>query len=187
MCEVEGCDKPIYVTPFCTGHYARSRSAKGLRPEVPLGSLGNGRPKGRACEVANCGRPLAAHGLCTTHRARLLRCGDVQADKPVKRSKRPKTERYVDKKGYIQVYVPDHPNAWADGWTPEHRLVMSDTLGRPLTSDEVVHHKNGDRADNRPENLELWTRAHPDGQRVDDLLAWATAFVERYAHERSKL
>lgn len=180
MCAVEGCARPIFVKPYCSGHYARHRrSPGGLRPDVPLGALGNGRPK-RRCAVASCGEPVVGQGYCSTHRARLLRIGDVQADRPIKRHKRPKDERYVDKKGYVQVYRPDHPCAWSDGWIPEHRLVMADHLGRPLASDEVVHHRNGDRADNRLENLELWTRSHPDGQRVADVLAWAKEFVARY-------
>lgn len=51
----------------------------------------------------------------------------------------------------------------------EHRLIMSRELGRPLKDHETVHHKNGDRSDNRPENLELWTKQHPHGVRATDL------------------
>lgn len=64
--------------------------------------------------------------------------------------------RTTDQHGYIYVYAPDHP--YRDRcYVPEHRLVMEQVIGRYLTPDEEVHHKNGIITDNRPENLEVMT------------------------------
>jgi hypothetical protein len=54
----------------------------------------------------------------------------------------------------------------------EHREVMSFVLGRPLERHEEVHHRNGDRLDNRPENLELWVVRQPVGARIEDIVDW---------------
>lgn len=59
--------------------------------------------------------------------------------------------------GYIKIYFPDHPFATKDGYVMEHILVMEALIGRHLASDECVHHRNGNRSDNRKENLELMT------------------------------
>lgn len=66
----------------------------------------------------------------------------------------------------------------------EHRYVMEQFLGRELFRHENVHHKNGDRGDNRLENLEVWSSSQPSGQRIADKLAHAREILALYENYR---
>ena len=72
-----------------------------------------------------------------------------------------KNGRYSDGHGYIRIYFPKHSDA-VKKYILEHRLVMEKKLGRHLKINEVVHHINGIKNDNRLENLALLTKKTHD-------------------------
>lgn len=91
---------------------------------------------------------------------------------------------FQNEHGYIHIYKPGRPNAPKTGYVLEHRFVMEEHLGRFLTPSENVHHKNGQRDDNRLENLEIWSTSQPPGQRLEDKTLWAIEWLSEYAPER---
>lgn len=172
VCEIDDCEKTVKALGLCAMHWKRLRNTGTTEKTKSQG----GQPKPPSfCDFEECGRIVIARGMCQMHYRRWDLYGDAEH-----------LENRGDKKPakYRFVLAPKgHPNAKADGTISEHRLTMSNMLGRPLAKGENVHHKNGDTFDNRPENLELWNTAQPAGQRPSDKVEYAIMILKLYAPE----
>lgn len=136
------------------------------------------RSKTGLCEVEGCGRCHYAFGMCNFHWCRSREGRTITA--PHWKDSRTGLTRKKD--GYVLRWVGrGHPGANQSGLIPEHRYVMARMLGRDLLPGETVHHKNGVRDDNSPDNLELWVVSQPRGQRPADLVEWAEQILDRYS------
>lgn len=161
LCEWPGCDRQRSANGLCPMHYQRDRYGRDM--DAPVRPH---RRKGEPpllCIIENCGN-LRQHadGLCPMHYQRKKDGRPMDAPKLVRGG------GWIDRFGYRRTKSADGRDL------REHRVVMEQVLGRPLEKLESVHHKNGVKTDNRPENLELWVgwSTQPKGQRVEDLVAF---------------
>lgn len=163
QCQVDGCQSPRpYVRGLCVAHYRRWK-----RYGDPVGEF---LPAKRfPCTVEGCERNIEARGFCTMHYSRWQEGRDIGDATPLRA---PAGAGHTDTHGYRVITV-------AGVKIKEHRYVMEQMLSRALLPREDVHHRNGVRTDNRPENLELWVY-QPRGQRVEDLVAFV---IDRYRDE----
>lgn len=167
-CVFPNCNsKRNYQDGYCSGHH------KQLERNKPLTKF---RTTIGICTIVNCGRRHWKNGLCQPHNTRKNKGLPLGEIKPL--SKR--GTGCVTSTGYRVFSTKKNGK---NIYFYEHRLIMEQFLGRKLFPKENVHHINGNRLDNRIENLELWSTHQPTGQRVIDKINWAKEILEQYKND----
>lgn len=162
---------------FCGNRCAVIVSTTAYKQRIKAGAYGT-------CTVGRCGElATGRHRMCATHYERNKRNGITGVLPRGSKSTRKAGDRIPTKSGYVLVVVGDSKN-YKRPTVLEHRMVMEQTLGRPLAPGENVHHINGIKHDNRPENLELWVKPQPAGQRPVDLVDWVCEHYPDLVAER---
>lgn len=183
ICSVGGCDRPHFALGFCRAHHARFRAGRSMGTPIEIRKEWTNE----LCLVDVCDLPAKVMGYCPAHYSRKLKGQAMDSSvKPfrTRETYSPLIPGLVDREGFTGPYR--HASGYVSWKGPddrnymEHRLIMEELIGRELCADENVHHINGVRDDNRPENLELWVKPQPPGIRTEDALAWAEEIIRRY-------
>lgn len=110
----------------------------------------------------NCGskNDYAREKISNANKGKKYVLGSKRTDEQKEKIRIARTKKGIGHKkerkdGYVSIYFPDHPKSNKDGYVMEHDLIMECYIGRWLKEDEVVHHINRKRNDNRIENLQL--------------------------------
>ena len=155
------CSKSCYRSPHSTDCTCLQCGKAFRAPNNAIASGG-----GRYCSLACSGRAKSEAGRQTEYTCEV--CGKLFRRTPranatprfCSRSCKAQSfsgNSFVDKKGYVHVWLPEHPVANSTGYVLEHRLVVSREIGRPLRIDEHIHHVDEDPGNNAPENLMIVT------------------------------
>jgi len=195
-CKFSECDNKVRIGGYCTRHYKEEADAGTVNAKrCKCGRWAIVGPNCEACynrlrrkgdfgyEICvgpECEKPgTLALGLCSAHYKQKLKGWELRPLR-FQRDASEWSEWTLTNQGYL---IRERRQGAKVLRQLQHRFIMEEKLGRPLSDKETVHHRNGIRDDNRVENLELWSGRHPKGARVEDQLDWAIEILSLYRPE----
>lgn len=173
-CSVQACEREYFGKMYCKYHYYRliekpkvitNQKIKNIEEATPdkIKKIKEIKIKkiriypDRFCTENECILKHYAKSLCKYHydsSKDILRREFIEKRKP-----------FILKKGYKRVRRPAHPRSDKKGYIREHIIVMEKTIGRYLLPGEVVHHVDGNKENNNPENLMLFS-SHTEHMKI---------------------